>query len=156
MGDIACEVAPANGRHPVGIQLVREKMKLLQVLPESPLVDLGILRGPVIFVSQPPEQNAGMVIVLADHVAQGTPAHLSEGFVADSSAAPRNLLPYEDPQAVAVLEDSARLLIVCEANEAHAHILDELHLLIEQLVGHSRRVPRVIFVPMRSTDEQPS
>ena len=118
------------------------------------LVDLGIFGGPVVFVAEAPEQNAGMVVVLRDHVAQGAAAHLLEDVVADTAAAPGNLFPHEQAEAVAELEYTARLLVVREADEVCAHVFDELHLLIEQVVGHRRSVACVIFVAMGSAQQQ--
>ena len=91
-----------------------------------------------------------MVVVLRDHVAQGAAAHLLEDVVADAAAAPGNLFPHEQAEPVAELEHAARLLVVREADEVCAHVFDELHLLIEQVVGHGRSVAGVIFVAVGS------
>ena len=118
------------------------------------LVDLGILGGPVVLVAEAPQQNAGMVVVLRDHVAQGAAAHLFEDVIANAATAPGNLLPHEEAEPVAVLEHAPRLLIVRQPDEICAHVLDEVHLLVEQVVGHRRCVAGVVFVAMRPAQQQ--
>ncbi len=95
-----------------------------------------------------------MVVVLGDHVAEHAASHLFEGVVADSGAAPGDLLPNEDAETVAELEHAARLLVVSKADEVRAHILDELHLLVDEVVGHGGGVACVVFVAVGSAEEE--
>ncbi len=80
--------------------------------------------------------------------------HLLEDVVADAAAAPGNLFPDEDAEPVAVLEHAARLLVVGETDEVRAHVLDELHLLVDEVVGHGGCVACVVFVAMGSAEEE--
>src|ERR1700727_2316863 len=75
VGNVACEVAAADGGKARWIELMGESVEPLQVLADGGLVDSGVLGGPVVFFAETPEQNAGMVVVLRDHVAQGAAAH---------------------------------------------------------------------------------
>ncbi len=96
----------------------------------------------------------GMVVVLRDHVAQRAAAHFFEGVVSDARAAPGNLLPHEKTKAVAEFEYAARLLIMREADEVGADVLDELHLLGDQLIGHRGGIACMVFVAMRSAQKE--
>ncbi len=95
-----------------------------------------------------------MVVVLLDHVAQRPAAHLLEDVVADAAAAPGNLLPHEDAESIAELKHATRLLVVGEANEVGSHLFDELHLLLDEVIGHPGRVTGVVFVAMGSAKEK--
>ncbi len=95
-----------------------------------------------------------MVVVLADHIAERAAAHLFEDLAAYSGAAPLDLFPDEDSEAVAEVEDAARLLVVREADEVDASILDELHLLVDQVVGHGGGISSVVFVAVGSAEQQ--
>ncbi len=77
-----------------------------------------------------------------------------ERVAADASAAPGDLFPDEDAEFVAEFEDAARLLVVCEADEVHAHVLDELHLLTDEVVGHRGCIAGVVFVAMGAAQEE--
>src|SRR5580704_7715114 len=95
-----------------------------------------------------------MVVVLGDHVAEHAARHLLEDVVADPSATPGDLFPDEDSEPVAVIENAARLLIVGETDEVRAHFLDEVHLLIDEVVGHGGCVACMVFVAMSSAEEE--
>ncbi len=133
---------------------MREHAQLLQIRADGLLVDLRILGRPVVLVAQTPQQNAGMVVVLRDHVAQRAAAHLLEDVVAHAAAAPGNLLPHQDAEPVAVLEHTPRLLVVPQPNEICAHVFDELHLLLEQFIRHRRRIACVVFVAAGPAQQQ--
>jgi hypothetical protein len=92
--------------------------------------------------------------VLRDHIAQGAAAHLLEDFVADATAAPGDLFPDENAKAIAELEDPPRLLVMGETNEVGTHLFNEVHLLLDEIVGHGCGVTGVIFVSMRSAEEE--
>ena len=53
-----------------------------------------------------------------------------------------------------MFEDSPRLLVVCQPDKIHAHVFDQLHLLVEQFVRHGRRIASVIFVPAGPAQQQ--
>ena len=95
-----------------------------------------------------------MVVVLRDHVAQRAAPHLLKYIVADSGAAPGNLFPYEDAEAIAVLQYAARLLVVRKTDEVCANLLDELHLLIEKVVRYRGGVAGMVFVAMRAAQKE--
>ena len=52
------------------------------------LIDARVFGGPVVFVAETPEEDAGVVVVLGDHVAERAAAHLFEDVAAYSAAAP--------------------------------------------------------------------
>ena len=81
------------------------------------LLIVGVFGGPVVLVAEAPEENAGVVVVLGDHVAEHAARHLFEDVVADAAAAPGDLFPDEDAEPVAEIEHAARLLVVREADE---------------------------------------
>ncbi len=87
-----------------------------------------------------------MVVMLVDHVGQHRFSVLLEGLATDAGAAPRHLLPHHQAKLVAEVEDEAILLVVAEADEVCAHLLDELHLLAHNIVAHRSGESRVISV----------
>jgi len=134
---------------------MREVSQFSEKVADGLLVDFGILARPVIFVAESPQQDAGMVIVLHNHGTQSAARHLFEGVVADATAAPGNLLPDEDAETVAEFQYPPRLLVVSKTNEVRAHLLDEVHLLLDQVVRHCCGVACVIFMAVRSAEKQP-
>ena len=97
------------------------------------LVDARVLGGPVVFVAEAPEKDRwGGCSAGRSCCGACAAAHFFEDVVADAAAAPRNLFPDEDAESVAEIEHAARLLVVGEADEVCAHLLDELHLLFEK------------------------
>ena len=94
-----------------------------------------------------------MVVVLLDHVRQHVLRILLKGCIADSGAAPGNLLPHHQAKLVAEIEHQAILLVMGEANKVRAHLADEMHLLPDLLVAHGCRNASVIGMPMRSLQE---
>src|SRR5690242_7633675 len=95
-----------------------------------------------------------MVIVLRDHGSELIARHVFEGVVADAAAAPGNFLPDENTEAVAVVEHAARLLIVRKPDEVDTHLLHQLHLLIDEIVGHGGGVASMVLMAVRAAQEQ--
>ena len=97
-----------------------------------------------------------MVAMLVDHVAQHAPRLLAILLAAHAAAAPGNLFPHHDAELVAACSSASREpLIVPQADEIAAHLLDHPHLLADQVFGHGRRQPGVVLVPLRAAQEQP-
>ena len=62
------------------------------------LLKLGEVAGPVVFIAQSPEDDAGMMAVLVDHGSQHVAGLLAVALSAESATAPGNLFPHEQSQ----------------------------------------------------------
>ena len=92
--------------------------------------------------------------MLPDHVLQHAMGLRLIGIAAHAPSAPGNLFPHQQPQRVAELQHEVRLLIVSEADEVGTHLLDLLHLAAYLLVGHRGTHASMVFVSMRSLQQQ--
>ena len=92
--------------------------------------------------------------MLVDHGAQHVLRLLAVAFAPEAAAAPGNLLPNQDAKLITELEDAARLLVVAEPDEIHAHVLHQADFLFHQVVGHRRAEARVILMPVCAAEEQ--
>src|SRR5690606_17157527 len=71
-----------------------------------------------------------------------------------SAAAPRYLFPHQYAQAIACLEDDARLLVMSESDEIDAHLLHHVHFLPDHVFGHCRTDAGVVFMAMGTAEQQ--
>ena len=95
-----------------------------------------------------------MIAVLIDQGAQHVESLLLIAAAAHSAAAPRDLLPHQQPERVAALQHDARLLIVAEAHEVAAHVLDHLHFPPDQVFRHRGGESGVVLVALGAADQQ--
>ena len=154
VGDVGGEVAAAEAGDARGVERVREVVHLLHEFADGGFVDGGVLVGPVVFIAEAPDEDAGVVVMLLDEIGEG-------GFglglplrVADAFAAPGGFFPDEDAELVAEVEHEFGLLIVREADEVDAHFFHERELLAEEVFGLSSGEVRVVHVALRAVEEQ--
>ena len=142
-------------RQPRRILPVRHVAQLRHECTNRILIHRRILGRPIIFVAETPQNDARMIAMLIDHRRQLVLRHLLPRSVADAAAAPRQLLPHQQPKLIAQLEHQPRLLIVREPDEVRAHLLNHLHLFARHIIRNRRRIPSMVFMPMRSAQQQP-
>src|SRR4051812_26196766 len=92
--------------------------------------------------------------MLVDQRAEHVLRLLAVPFAAEAAAAPGYLFPNEQAKLVAQFEDAARLLVVAETDEVHAHRLHQAHFLLHQFLRHRRAKAGVVLMPMRAAQEQ--
>ena len=92
--------------------------------------------------------------MLGNHVGQHLPGLVLIGRSAQTTPAPGNLLPDQDAQPVAEVQDDLRLLIMPQANEIDTHRFHEFHLLHHQIFRHGGPESGMVLVPVRPAEQQ--
>lgn len=131
-----------------------ERVEFLHEGADGVLVLLFEIAGPVVFVAEAPEDDGGMVAMLADESLEHVAALLLVTVAADAAAAPWDLLPDEQSELIAELENKRCLLVVAEAHEVRAHFLDGHKGLADDLVGHGGGDSGVVLVVMRASEQE--
>ena len=154
VGDIGGEGAAANRGHARGVGPVGDIIQLGHEGADGLFVEDFEVAGPVVFIAQSPEDHGRMITVLVDHVAQHAARLILVSVAAEAPAGPGDLFPYQHSQLVAQVEHLARLLVVGQADEVGAHVLDEPHFFADEVFGHGGAQARVVFVPRGAAQEQ--
>src|ERR1700733_214830 len=118
------------------------------------LVDTGIFIRPVVFVSEPPENDRGVVVMPIDQVSQHVLCLLLKRLASYSRPAPRNLLPHHQAKLIAEIKDQPVLLVVAKADEVCPHLPNELHLLPNKVIAHRGCHLNMIRMALRATQQE--
>lgn len=118
-------------------------------------VDAGVFTRPVVFVSEPPENDRGMVVVPIDQVSQHILCLLLKRLTSYFRTTPWNLFSHHQAKLIAKIEDQPILLVVAKTDEVCPHLPDELHLLPHQVVAHRGCHLNMIRMALRATQQEP-
>src|SRR5215212_4752413 len=152
--DVFTKIATADRGLAQGIECVRQGIQLDHKRANFVLIKLFEIAGPVVLISDSPDDHGRMIAMLVDQVAQHTPRLLLVTLAAQSAATPGNLFPHQQTQLIAHIEDHARLLVMPETNEVCAHVFYQTHLASHEILSHCGCETGMIFVTLRAANQQ--
>ena len=134
---------------------MRQRVQLGHETSNGVGVKGGEVARPVVFISQAPQDDRWMIVMLVNEVAQHVPALLPVPFAPQTAPAPGNFLPDQQAQLVAQIQHQRCLLVVSQPHEIRPHVLDLAERLAHDLVRHGRRDAGMVLVIVGAAQEQP-
>ena len=94
--------------------------------------------------------------MLSNHIRQHPFSLPAIVLITDSATTPGNFLPDQNAQFITEIQNDFRLLIMSQTNEIHSHLLHHLHFLYHLLLSHGSGHACMIFMPVRTSQQQTS
>ena len=154
--NIAAESTTTDSCLTACIHLMRNRIQFTHQTAYLALFKFREIVRPIIFITQSPDNDRRMIVVLGDHINQHILRLVAICFITDSTTAPRNLFPHKNSQFVTKIEDDFRLLIMTKAYKIDAHFLHHLHLMDHLLFSHGRSHTCMIFMAMSTSQQKTS
>ena len=91
---------------------MRHVVQLFHESTDRTLVERIEIVRPVILITQPPDDDSRMIMMLDDHISKHPTGLFFVDIASKTAPTPRNFFPYQNAQFVAKVQNDFRLLVM--------------------------------------------